>query len=97
MEYHCSTSVIVFYIQLGRDDRARVAWTKYHGGHDGILGKKEATELAAHLDLLAGQIKKFTWPSQLAKSGMPLGMHSRPGHIINPYYLPGYIAVVSIP
>ena len=65
MEYHSSPAVIVFYIQLGRDDRARVAWSKYYGGR--ILGKNEATELAAHLDLLAGQIKRslsnHIWPT----------------------------------
>jgi len=67
MEYHSSPAVIVFYIQLGRDDRARVAWSKYYGGHNGILGKNEATELAAHLDLLADQIKRslgnHCWPA----------------------------------
>lgn len=67
MEYHSSPAVIVFYIQLGRDDRARVAWSMYYGGHNGILGKNEATELAAHLDLLADQLKRslsnHIWPT----------------------------------
>jgi hypothetical protein len=67
MEYHMSHSVIVFYIHLGRDDKARVAWANCCNGHDGILGKNEATELSAHLDLLADQIKRslshHSWPS----------------------------------
>lgn len=48
-------------------------------------------------ELLSIGKPKLTEQPHLANSKMPLGIHSRPGHAINPYYLPGQITMVSIP